>query len=84
MGEHDFCRILYNEVMKEVKPMTTAEGRKGAWGYVYTGADHGEFQITTGPLAPFYWSGSCCCKWSAKSSGWSAWIEQQKTKEGNA
>lgn len=69
--EHEFCRVLLREVMKDVLPLTTPAERKAAWAYRYDALNSVEFH---GP-GEFYWSGEGCCKWYARSQGWTAWME---------
>jgi hypothetical protein len=72
---HDFCRLLLSVTRKEL----TTEQRKlvvGAWSYTYSNGsvvDSGEFQI---PKAEYYWHGSCCCAYSARTNGINAWLQE--------
>lgn len=71
MSEHIFCRML----LKTTRDSLTAKQRKeltGSWAYNY-GDGTVEFQ---NPRDGFYWHGSGCCKYSAKSDGISAWLWQ--------
>ena len=85
MSDHTFCRLL----LKVTRADLTAEQRKrlvGAWSYLYrwSGAvDSGEYHI---PNDNFYWHGSCCCAYYARSQGINAWLQQfyPETQEGNS
>ena len=71
MGKHDFCRTHLRIVMEDVKRLTIAEQRKGAWVW-HDGRQMAEFH---GP-DKFYWSGNACCKWEARAKGWEAWLRE--------
>ncbi len=79
MSAHAFCRVLLREVMLDVRPLTTVTERKDAWAYCYDDLGDVEFH---GP-SEFYWSGEGCCKWSARSQGWEAWLEKQEDRHGS-
>ncbi len=74
MSGHGFCRMLLSVTRRDL----TAEQRKrlvGAWSYTYTNGrevNQGEFQV---PKDDYYWHGSCCCAYSARSNGISAWTQ---------
>ena len=73
-GEHDFCRHLLGLVMKDVRAEVPAEAIKDAWAWRYTHSDTVEFHGPNG----FHWHGRGCCRWHAKASGWSAYLETLK------
>ena len=71
---HRFCRLLLHGTMCAVRTATTTQQRKDAWTYRFSlGFDSFEFH---GP-DDFYWHGSACCKWHARSIGWEAWMRDQ-------
>lgn len=76
MSGHTFCRLHLTEVMKEVRPHTTALERKAAWTYHY-GHSQGEFHAHDG----FYWYGSAHCKYEARAKGWEAWLRHKGIEE---
>ncbi len=70
MSDHTFCRLL----LKETRRTLTSEQRKrlvGAWSYKYVGQHDGEFHVQKDD---FYWHGSACCSYHARSQGISAWL----------
>jgi len=74
MSDHDFCRLLLSETRRTL----TAEQRKrlvGGWSYVYRwggAARSGEYHV---PKDSFYWHGSACCAYEARTNGINAWLE---------
>lgn len=82
MSDHTFCRVL----LKVTRADLTAEQRKrlvGAWSYNYTGQRDGEFHV---PKDDFYWHGSACCAYHARTQGINAWEQQfyPETHEGKS
>lgn len=72
MSGHDFCRHLLKATRNEL----TNEQRKrliGAWSYNYAGQRNGEFHV---PKDDFYWNGSTCCAYHARSQGIMAWLDK--------
>ena len=75
MSSHDFCRMLLSVTRKE---LTTEQSKRlvGGWSYTYSngygGTDSGEFQV---PKDDYYWHGSCCCAYSARTNGINAWLQ---------
>jgi len=68
-SEHEFCRLLLKQVMKEVKKaVPDAQERKKAWAYNYK---NGQVEFHFGE---FYWNGRGCCTWEAKAKGWEAYL----------
>ena len=63
-----FCRKLLALTMQDIRKVTTAAERKGAWVYGY-GSDNWEFHGPDG----FYWWGYAANAYDARSKGWSAW-----------
>jgi len=74
MSNHDFCRTL----LKVTRDHLTSEQRKrlvGAWSYMYRwsgAAESGEYHV---PKDKFYWHGSACCAYHARTQGINAWLE---------
>ena len=77
---HDFCRLL----LKVTRAELTAEQRRrlvGGWAYTYDRngrVDSGEYHV---PRDSFYWHGSCCCAFYARSQGISAWLAEHYPEE---
>lgn len=75
MSDHTFCRLL----LKERRHTLTSEQRKrlvGGWSYLYRwqgAVDSGEYHV---PKDNFYWHGSACCAYYARSQGIFAWLEK--------
>ena len=67
-----FCRALLAAVMADVAAHTTAEQRKIAYVYHFTG-DSWEFH---GPKG-FYWHGSADNAYHARAQGWQAWLRKE-------
>lgn len=70
MSDHTFCRLL----LAETRHSLTAEQRKrlvGSWSYNYAGQRDGEWHGPDG----YYWHGSACCAYHARSQGISAWVD---------
>jgi hypothetical protein len=72
-----FCRTLLALTMATVKQHTTAEERKEAWVYHFSGGDSWEFH---GPNK-FYWYGSADNAYDARSQGWSAYLRMKGIEE---
>ncbi len=77
---HDFCRLLLAMTRKELTP---AQRRRlvGAWSYTYSWSgttDSGEYHV---PRDKFYWHGSCCCAYHARSQGITAWQAEHYPEE---
>lgn len=70
--KHDFCRLVLAGYMKDVRRVVPAEDIKKSWGYKYDWGDNVEFH---GP-DDFYWHGSGCCVYQARSQGWDAFLQQ--------
>jgi len=72
MSDHTFCRLL----LAETRSTLTTEQRKrlvGSWSYMYRwsgAALSGEWHGPDG----YYWHGSTCCAYHARSQGISAWL----------
>ncbi len=66
-----FCRCRLTRTMEEVRKFFTVEQRKQAWAW-RDGDRHVEFH---GP-DNFYWYGSGCCLWDARTRGWEALLEK--------
>lgn len=79
MTKHTFCRELLKRTMKDVRKQAKQEIIKKAWGYKYSD-DTVEFHINRCSELPegFYWHGRGCCLWSAKSQGWSRFLEKKE------
>ena len=77
MNRHHFCRILYKQVIKDVRQKVDKNIIKHSWGYKYSGNDTVEFHINKcNELAQgYYWYGQGCCVWYAKAKGWLNFIE---------
>lgn len=72
--QHDFCRVLLRTVRRDLTDQQRLELR-GSYAYLYTGfRDHGEWHGPGG----FYWHGTACCAFAARSSGISAWLAAQE------
>ena len=71
---HGFCRLLLNATRAEL----TGEQRKrlvGSWSYMYRwsgAAVSGEWHGPDG----YYWHGSACCAYHARSEGIHAWLNK--------
>lgn len=70
MDDHNFCRQVLKEVMKDVRKHVPIEQRRKVHTYKFSGFGTGEFH---GPNN-FYWHGSVCCRWDARSNGWQAYL----------
>jgi hypothetical protein len=71
MSDHDFCRLL----LKHTRDDLTSEQRKrlvGAWSYTYNDGC-GELHV---PKDGFYWYGSACCAWAARTNGINDWLQK--------
>lgn len=72
---HAFCRTLLRHTMADVRKVTTADERKGAWAYRYSNfAGAAEFHGPDG----FLWNGTADCLWEARANGWAAYLETVK------
>jgi len=72
MGNHAFCCTLLAAIMEDVRKHVPVKDRKKAWAYKYTGFNAGTVEFH-GPN-DFYWHGQGCCKWTARTEGWSAYL----------
>jgi hypothetical protein len=74
MSNHDFCRLL----LKTTRDDLTSEQRKrlvGSWSYMYrwgSAASSGEWHGPDG----YYWHGSACCAYEARTHGINAWLQE--------
>lgn len=71
-----FTRTLLNNVMEDVRLVTTIEERKTAWTYHFM-RDDWEFH---GPHG-FYWHGKADNGWHARAQGWMAYLNQCAAKQ---
>ena len=80
--EHDICRELLKQTMKDVRKNIPKAIIKESWAYKYNDRTV-EFHINRCEAAPkgFYWYGTGCCLWSAKASGWSDYLNKLDIKE---
>lgn len=74
MNDHSFCRVLLKELMPYVRGVATKDEIKASWAWKSSSTrSQGEFHGPSG----FYWQGSACCLYAAKSEGWSRYLKQK-------
>ena len=66
-----FCRCALTETMNEVRKFVGVDERKKAWAWK-DGRRHVEFHGPEG----FYWYGTGCCLWNARTEGWRHYLEK--------
>ena len=78
-----FCRILYNEVMKDVRKHFSKKVIKGSWWYISRSCGYAEFHIPPCELLPegYYWYGTADNSWQCKAEGWQAAMSQAGIEE---
>ena len=74
----EFCRVLYRQIMEDVRREVPPEIVKEAWVYNFHDGRF-EFQI---PSQDFYWYGQADNAWDAKTKGWESYLSRQSHAEG--
>ena len=67
MADHTFCRMLYNETVKELREVKPDILTSKFWSYHFH-RDHWEVQNDANYPVKLYWYGSADCSWSAKTA----------------
>lgn len=72
-GDHctTFCRCRLTQTMETVRQFVDVDERKKAWAW-RDGRRHVEFHGPDG----FYWYGSGCCLWYARTAGWENYLSR--------
>lgn len=74
MADHTFCRMMYKNMVAEMKAKKPDFKPRHYWTYKYSDGRNYEVQ---NPEAGFYWYGQAHCAWDAKFKAfikiWDTW-----------